>query len=337
MSMASMPQIPQPQQPFTLNFDQLFAANKPEGTKTLLEALENERKSRVITLELTDFLPVNPMLAGDVALQLEGLILEVGKVERLSLVLRSTGGMAEIPWRIVTLFRNFCDELEVIVPRSAMSGATHIAIAADSLVMTPLSFLGSVDPTRHHLLLPRDPQGNATPASVQDLKHCIEFVKRSISKEEPFVPVIVQLFSQVHPLAIGAIEQSYELSRLITRKVLATRKTQLPSKQVDMIVEQLAGKYYSHGYPISRNEVESDLQLPVVKADPKSSLFDSIEKLNTFYTATFEKQVAVQAPIPLNFRITGFSETTSSRRLLCQVFGPDGKVVAATWVKEANA
>lgn len=333
-----MGQLPQPQpQAFNIDFGNIFNANKPSGSKALLEAVANERTARVLSLVLVDFLPANPMLAGDVALQLEPLVVELGKVEKLVLVLRSTGGVAEIPWRIISVLRCFCEELEVIVPRSAMSGATHIAIGADNLVMSPFSALGSVDPTRNHPLLPRDQQGNPTPASVQDLKHCLEFLKRNVPKKEPLGPLVGQLFSHVHPLAIGAIEQSYELGRLITRKVLATRRKKLTPKHVDEIVERLAGKYFSHGYPISRAEVESDLKLPTTKAEPGDSLFAAIEALNGFYTAVFEKQVPVPGPVPLTFRVTGLLETATSRRILCQVFAPTGQVLGGAWMSESNS
>jgi hypothetical protein len=247
--MGHPPQLPQPPpQAFSVDVKAIFDANKPAGSKALLEALGTERNAEMMIV-LVDFLPVNPMIAGDLVLQLEPTIIEMGKVQKLDLVLRSTGGVAEFPWRIVSILRAFCDEFEVIVPRAAMSGATHIAISADNLVMSPLSALGSVDPTRNHPLLPRDPQGNPIPASVQDLIHCVEFVKRNVNRRE-VGPIVGQLFSHVNPLAIGAIDQSYQLSRLITRRVLGTRKTKIPAKQVEQIVNRLAGEYFSHGYPI---------------------------------------------------------------------------------------
>jgi hypothetical protein len=336
--MALGPQ-PQPQpQPFNVDFDQLYKSNKPAGSKSLLDALGADRKASMLSLVFVDFLPQNPMLAGDVALQLEPLIAELGRVQKLDLVLRSTGGLAEIPWRIVSVLRCFCEEFEVIVPRAAMSGATHIAISADNLVMSPFSALGSVDPTRNHALLPRDQQGNPTPASVQDLRHCLEFLKRNVPKREPLGQLVGQLFSHVHPLAIGAIEQSYELGRLITRKVLATRKQKLMPKHVDEIVERLAGKYFSHGYPISRAEVESDLKLPMTKAEPGDSLFKAVEALNSFYTGVFEKQGQIgPAPVPVTFRVTGLIETAKSRRALCQIIAPTGQVLAGAWISDTNS
>lgn len=337
--MGQMPHQPVPQpQAFNVDFNALFGANKPGGSKVLLEKLRTERQAdAILALAFIDFLPVNPMLAGDVVSQLEQLIVERGHVGKLDLVLRSTGGFAEFPWRIVSILRAFCDELEAVVPRQAMSGATHIAIGADNLVMSPFSALGSVDPTRNHALLPRDQQGNPTPASVQDLRHCLEFLKKNVPKKEQMGQLVGQLFSHVHPLAIGAIEQSYELSRKITRKVLGTRKTKLTPKHVEAIVDQLAGKYFSHGYPISREEVESDLDLPLTKANPGDPLFVAVEALNSFYMSVFEKFQQVPGPVPLTFRITGFVETPTARRILCQVFGPNGQPLAGAWLKEVNS
>jgi hypothetical protein len=340
--MGQPPQIPQPPpqppqlQAFNIDFNALFNDNKPGGTKALLEAIAGERKGEMLSLFFVDFLPHNPMLAGDVTLQLEPMVVEMGKVKKLNLLLRSTGGLAEFPWRIVTILREFCDQFEVIVPRAAMSGATHIAISADNLVMGPLSALGSVDPTRNHPLLPLDKQGNPIPASVQDLRHCLAFVKKNVPKHE-VGPIVGQLFSHVNPLAIGAIEQSYELSRLITRKVLGTRKKKLEAKQVDAIVEQLAGKYFSHGYPISRDEVESDLKLPVTRANPGDALFGAMEALNEHYNEVFKRDAPVPGPIPLKFRITGFLETPKKRRVLCQVFGPNAQSLAGSWISDDNS
>jgi hypothetical protein len=343
-AMGQMAQQPVPQQPFNIDLGRIFAANKPAGSKALLQALAAERKASVTSLVLVDLWPVNPMLAGDVAMQLESLVLETGKVPKFDLFLRSTGGMAEIPWRMVSLIRSFSDEFEVIVPRLAMSGATHIAIAADNIVMSPLSCLGSVDPTRSHQLLPRDPTNNMPiPVSVQDLKHCLQFVKSNVPENEAVGPIVSELFKHVSPLAIGALEQSYELSRLITRKVLASRKKKIDPKDVEKIVDQLAGKYFSHGYFISRAEVESDLGLEVVNANPGDELFNKIEALNSYYTGVFQKEVPVPgAPVPLTFRITGFLETPKSRRILCQVMaqgpnGPNTQVVAGTWITENNS
>src|SRR6266567_679086 len=197
MGQPPQPQLPPQQpQPFNLDLGQLYNGSKPASSKALLESLGNVRTGSVLSLVFVDFLQANPMIAGDLIPQLESLILEMGNVKKLNLFLRSTGGMAEIPWKIVSVLRSFCNELEVVIPRNAMSGATHVAIAADQIVMGPFSFLGSVDPTRTHPLLPRDPQNVSIPVSVQDLKHCLEFVKRNVPEGEKVGPILNKLFEE---------------------------------------------------------------------------------------------------------------------------------------------
>ena len=208
----------------------------------------------------------------------------VGKVESLALLLRSTGGITEVPWKIVSLLKEYSKDLTVLVPEVAHSGATHIALAADTLIMTELSTLSSVDPTRRHPLLPKDKDGNPIHISVQDLKHCVDFIKGQLGEKSSgsdIATIIGELFSHVHPLSLGAIEQSAELSKLITRKVLATRQQALSSEHVEKIVNQLAGKYFSHAFQISRNDVKKDLDLPV--SEPSQTLKSRMEALLHYY------------------------------------------------------
>jgi ClpP class serine protease len=138
-----------------------------------ISAIEQARGSRVICLTYNDQPPGACNIAFAVTFALQDALSQMGRVPKLDLVLRTNGGAAEVPWRIVTLLREFTDELGVIVSGFALSGGCHIAIAADDLVMGPFSMLGPVDPTRNHPLLPKDAKDQPIPTSVQDLKHCI--------------------------------------------------------------------------------------------------------------------------------------------------------------------
>lgn len=338
--MPTTPVLPTPTPPgqqiqqfsININFDQLLAANRPAGTKALLERLGLTRDSTVLSIVLAE----GAILAGDLVAQLESLVLKTGKKPRLDLFLRSTGGIAEIPWRILTVLREFSEHLGAIVPRVAMSGATHVAIGCDELLMGPFSNLGSVDPTRSHPLLPKDSQGNTIPTSVQHLKHCLEFLKRTVPTGEPLGPMITELFRHVEPLALGALEESYELSRLISTKVLATRRPPIDKEKADAIRDQLAGAYFSHTYYISRGEVETELQLPVTRFDPGQAVFEQIEALNAAYDAILQMNIQLPAPVPVQLRVTGLVETAQHRFVLAQVFAPNGQIVAGHWLEQDN-
>jgi hypothetical protein len=317
-----------------VNFPSLLQQLNIGGAKPLIQAIEEARGSRVMTLVYNDLPPLPTMLLPPVVHQFEKLLRHTGRVEKLDLFLRSTGGVTEVPWRIISLAREFAETLGVIVCRIALSGATHIAIAADELVMTPYAALGSVDPTRNHPLLPKDKEGNPIPTSVEDLKHCIRFIKEQLGESyynQNLAQIISELFKYIDPLAIGALEQSYNLSKLITRKCLGSRNEKLPDEQVEKIVKQLAGEYFSHSFLISRKEVEEDLGLDVVRPDDK--LTQLIGDLENHYVSQFSRNIQVSPPKPEPLmRVGGVLQTADVGSIWAQVYLLNKQLIADPWM-----
>ena len=306
----------------------------------LILAIEKKRGTRVICLVYNDSPPFATALAFAVVPTLEQVLKEMGKVPKLDLLLRTTGGMTEIPWRIVSLLREFTDELGVIVSKIALSAGCHIAMGADDLVMGPFSVLGSVDPTRNHQLLPIDPKTKEPiPTSVQDLKHCIQFVREQLGDSYPqqnLALIVSELFKYINPLALGALEQSYNLSRLITEKVLKTHKTALPQEQIKKIVDILSGLYYSHSFLISRAEVEADLGLKITR--PDDELTKLIDAYETYYLAEFQKLPPAAQNSNDKVHVGGLLETTSGGFAIVQLIQHDkttqsDKVTSDPWLK----
>ena len=64
----------------------------------------------------------------------------------LDLILHSPGGSLAAAESLVTYLRSKFEHIRVIVPQLAMSAATMIACAADSVVLGKHSFLGPIDP-----------------------------------------------------------------------------------------------------------------------------------------------------------------------------------------------
>lgn len=326
------PRVP-PAAPIQINPQTILSQLKIADGRKQLAAIEKERGTRVLSLVYNESPPTPAGLGFPVIGPLEVVLQQMGRAEKLDLLLRTTGGLTEVPWRIISLLREFTDHLGVIVSKIAMSGGCHIAIAGDDLVMGPFSILGSVDPTRAHHLLPKDPNTNQPmPTSVQDLKHCMEFVKDQF-KDQPeaerdFSVILTELFKHVHPLALGALEQSYSLARLITEKALRTRKTALSDDRIKEVVDRLAGRYFSHAFPISRSEVESDLGLPVVR--PDAELSAAIEDYEKYYLNEFQRGVSIA---PNMMRVGGLMETTGVGFAIVQITRPVATLVSDSWLK----
>jgi hypothetical protein len=318
-----------------IDFPESLKKRNLGAAKPLIEAIEKKRGTRLLCLVYNNSPPAPTMLTPLMLMPLEHTLSHLGKVPNLDLFLRCTGGITEVPWRIVSLLREFSDKLGVIVSRVALSGATHIAIAADELLMTPFSVLSSVDPTRNHPLLPKDAENRPIPTSVEHLKHCIRFISEQLGESYPqqdLALIISELFKYINPLAIGALEQSYNLSKLITEKSLKTRKESLNKDQIKKIVDKLAGEYCSHSFQISRSEVESDLKLPVTK--PDAELSDLISDLDNYYTEQFKKIEQVSAPnVEPLFRVGGVIQVADSGWAIVQILKQDGKVITDPWIE----
>ena len=238
----------------------------------LVTTLERLRGSRVIVYWLTEQAKVSE---GGIVPFYDQLA-AIGRQQKIDLVLYTRGGDAEAPWRFVSLVREFCDQFTVLIPHRALSAGTLLAMGADEIVMTPLSVLGPIDPSRTHPLLPRQEGAKeAEPISVQDMRHAMQFVREASGHgtEMPYTPeamaqIFTALFEKIHPLAIGAIEQTYALAKLIGTQCLSTHMD--PAKegpQIQAIVDRLCDEYKSHNYQIGRREAR-DIGLKAVDAPP---------------------------------------------------------------------
>ncbi len=281
----------------------------------LIRAIEAERGSRVLSYVMAE----GTIIADDAVLPIYQRLAALGRRPRLDLYLVSRGGITEVCWKIITLLREFTDHLGLIVPYRAHSGATLIALGADEIVMGPMSELGATDPARAHFLLPGGADGQPAPVSVEDLRRCIEFIRREGGGHADFVTA---LFNYIHPLAIGALEQSHALVERIARKALATHwDAEARAADIERVVGTLNGRLHSHTYPLGRVEARDDLGLPVLDASP--SLWGRMWTLYERYQAGFGTALPGATP-------------DTRRRAVCVIETTDGMAGAFQVLRAAN-
>lgn len=264
------------------------AGNDKARATGLIRALEAVRGNRAIVYWLTDQARMSEAAVPSFYDQLSA----IGRHDALDLVLYTRGGDTEVPWRFVSLAREFCKRFSVLIPYRAYSSGTLMAMGADEIVMTPLGVLSPIDPSRTHPLLPRrEGASEAEPISVQDMRHAMQFIREAAGgqgSEMPYTPeamaqIFTALFEKIHPLAIGAIEQSYALAKLIGIQCLGSHMDpEREGAQIRAIVDRLCDDYKSHAYQISRQEAKS-IGLKVV--DAAEDLEAVLMELLAFYLA----------------------------------------------------
>lgn len=258
----------------------------------LIAHIEESRQSKMICY-LTSLRPNVPGQISDDAVRVffdHLLTLPSRPVRKLDIFLCSNGGSGTVPWRLVSLFREFAQEFNVLIPYRAYSAASLLALGANEIVMHPFAELGPIDPTVTNEFNPTDPLTNQRQGiSVEDVTAYVNFIKSTvgITHEDELVQAIKILAEKVHPLALGNVERFIAQSRMIARKILRTHMGEQDTHTIDEIVENMASKLYFHGHPINRQEARNDLRLKVA-TEVSRDLEDTMWALYKDYEEEFQ-------------------------------------------------
>src|SRR3989337_1705878 len=247
--------------------------------KQLIRKIEELRESRVITYLTSDRQGAPGVSSARIAMDIVPVISKqlgaIGKTKNIDLFLYSSGGDTMVPWRLVSMIREYCDKFSVLVPYKAHSAATMISLGADEIVMSDLSEISPIDPSTANVFNPADPTNpqNKIPISVEDVMAYFDLAKNKfgIKNDEELAKIFnkfVESNPQIHPLALGNINRTHNLIRILAKRLLKSHKTPMKEDETDKIVDYFTEKLYSHQYFIGRKEAKEDLGLKnVVSAD----------------------------------------------------------------------
>ncbi|MDP2753194.1 MAG: hypothetical protein Q8P40_02255 [Nitrospirota bacterium] len=231
--------------------------------KDLIKQIQERRKSRLIVYFTGDRNTAVARIAEDAVRPLYEHLLSVGKTKKIELFLYSRGGDVSVPWRIVPMFREFCNEFSVLIPYKAQSAATLLSLGADKICMGKKAELGPIDPT---LMRMSAGESSMPPQeiSVEDVNAYISFIreKANINDQSAVAQMVLLLANHLTPLTLGNVNRQNSHIRLVARKLLTSRKEKIDEAKISSIIETLTEKIYSHGHAIGRKEAH-EIGLPV--------------------------------------------------------------------------
>jgi len=245
-----------------------------EERRHLIKEIERQRQSRVVALVTGDRpsdIPIpgmNANIAGDQVPLLYEHIRRIGRADKIDLFLYTRGGDTSIPWPLVNLIRDACERFAVLVPHRAHSAGTLICLGADEVVMCPAGELSPVDPTTGNQFNPPDPMnpGARLGINVEDATSYIALAtdKVGLSDKAHLLAVFKELAHQVHPLALGNVNRTHTLIRILARKLLSLHMAG-PDLEAEgqKIIDTLTEKLYSHLHFVARREAKDDIGLKV--------------------------------------------------------------------------
>jgi hypothetical protein len=274
----------------------------------IIQQIERARKSRVISYITSTRQGLEVQMAMDTVRyvydHLEAIASKNDKQPlKIDLFLHSNGGDGSVPWRLVTLIREYADHFSVLVPFRAFSAATLTALGADSVVMHPMGMLGPTDATVANFFNPIDPR-NQQPLgiSVEDVTAYLALIKEDagIQHEDQLVTAFNLLADKVHPLALGNVKRHMSESRMMARKLLGLHmNADDNAHRVSNIVENLTSKSFFHGHPINHTEARNDVGLTTLE-DPTVAVQRAMWRLYLEY----EKEMQMDSPFDIASEFT---------------------------------
>jgi hypothetical protein len=236
--------------------------------KSLIEKLQRAREKRLTIAYVTSTRPGHEIQIADDAFRIMYDHLEAGKElakNGVDLFIYSNGGSGTVPWRIVSLIRQYAKDLAVLVPSHAFSAATLIALGADKIVMHKMGCLGPIDPSVTNIFNPPNPlaPGQLAPISVEDVTAFFKLVKEDvgITHEDELVQALTALTKKIHPLAIGNVQRHHNQSRLMARRLLKLHMKKTEEHDIEQLIDNLKSNLFYHGHPINRKEAKDELNL----------------------------------------------------------------------------
>jgi len=265
-----------------------------EDRKKLIQIIEEKRNSKVIAYITSDRPNLETPIAGDVVSLIHDHILALKESDRpkLDLIIYSRGGQSDVPWSIVSMFREYTQDgsFNVLIPYRAHSAATVIAMGADEIVMTKKAELGPIDITMGNG--PYNPTEKDShqrlPISVEDVTGYFALLEKvGCERPDEKMKGFESLTKHVHPLALGTVSRLLEQTKLVALRLLNTRANAFSEEQNHEIIRKISSEVYSHNHTISRTEAVKYIGLKQVKNAEEIGIADHLWDLYKEYKKLF--------------------------------------------------
>lgn len=243
----------------------------------LYRQIEKKRGNPLIVYVVSQRTGATGAMAGDVIDEFIDQIEAIDKTyEAVDLLIESVGGDPLTSWRIISLLRTSFDQVNILVPHSAFSAATLLALGANEVVMGRYGSLGPIDPQ----IMVRKKDGTTQQFSYEDVASFLTFVKEEgkITEQEYLKGALEKLCEIIEPPSLGFAKRSSSLSVSVGEKMLQMHMTDPEKKsQARSIALKLNRSFFSHGQALSRKEAK---EIGLNINNPDKELEDLIWKVH---------------------------------------------------------
>lgn len=211
------------------------------------------------------------------------------QTKAIDFILHSPGGFAEDTEMIVTMLRNRFDHIRFIIPHSAMSAATMLALSGNEILMFASSQLGPIDPQIK----------GPTSGPAQSIIDGFNEIKKEVEESKKLNGAYVPLLNKMDVATIKFCENSIEYGKTNVKKWLRWYMLQnLEIKKRRRVAAKIGnyfssqGKHLTHRRPISRKEAKA--QGVIIQDIEKDEIF--AEMIKEYY---YRWELLFNTPTPV--------------------------------------
>ena len=256
-----------------------FTLNKDRYNRQQTIAEIEDQTGRELLVYTTHFAHPNSSIDRSDVLGFTDLLHNVAS-DDIDLMLHSPGGDIDVAEKLVYMCSSRAKSLRVIVPESAKSAATLIALAANSVLMSDTSELGPIDPQ----ITTTTAGGQQITRPATSFLDGLEAIKEEAGKSGTLSPAYFPLLSQLDPALLDFCRKSMLRSQKFAEKWLLKGQYQEQPERAKEIAERLTDtkRYLSHGTVIDYQEAR-DIGLAVEYLSPTDELWQLIWRLYCAY------------------------------------------------------
>lgn len=200
--------------------------------------------------------------------------------DKVDVLLHSPGGSPEATERIVTLLRNTFKYVSFLVPHSAYSAATMLALSGNEVLLHPSATLG-----------PIDPQINGIPA--RSIRRGFDKVRELLKQEGPealpaYIPLIEKHSLEILEICDDSLKLSKELVCEWLQKYMFGGNSDC-APQIDKVVEFFSNydEHKTHSRPLTFDKIEKfELRIALAESPLRELMREAYILINGFFSVT---------------------------------------------------
>lgn len=222
--------------------------------QAMIAKLEHLRQSRVILYVGQDRGQFSHQISEDDVLPLFQCLRQQERVDRLDLVLHTTGGSIPTAHWLCHLLHAYGKHFSVLVPNKARSAGTLLCLGAHEIVMGPFAQLGPIDPQ----MAQREPSvsGNPPVIAAEDIRAFQHMAKAwfGIKESGHNIQLLQLLCGHIFPTSLTAFFRAAQQIEATTEQHLRIHLPEASPELRHKIAEYFIQGCYSHDYIITRDD-----------------------------------------------------------------------------------